>query len=160
MIALVIGNIFPIQAILAQQTPVFYKFFPKIDDNNVVVMVEPEETYYKFNVLFNNSQYTNIPTFERVLMELWKKDENKNLINVENKVIETDQIKRKGMVGEQPKPISPNITLIRQNYKYQDYIFFNKLAIPYYDKKVLKSTYFDIPYEEIIVKHTRKNEIP
>ena len=160
MIALVIGNIFPIQAIFAQQqTPVFYKFFPKIDDNNVVVMVEPEETYYKFNVLFNNSQYTNIPTFERVLMELWKKDENKNLINVENKVIETDQIKRKGMVGEQPKPISPNITLIRQNYKYQDYIFFNKLAIPYYDKKVLKSTYFDIPYEEIIVKHTRKNEM-
>lgn len=154
----IVGNVFPFQ-IFAQQEPVFYKFFPKIDDNNVVVMVEPEETYYKFNVLFNNSQYTNIPTFERVLMELWKKDENKNLINVENKVIQKDEIKKKGIMGEQPKPIEPNITLVKQNYKYQDYIFFNKLAIPYYDNKVLKSTYFDVPYEEIIIKHTRKNEM-
>lgn len=135
---------------------VMYKFFPKIDDNNIVVSVEPQQNYYDFNVLFKNNQYSNIPWFKQILMELWKRDENKNLVNVENKVIPLDQITNLWNVGEVPKPIEPNITLIRQGIAYKDYIFFNKLAIPYFDNKVLKNNYFDVPYDEVIIRHDEK----
>jgi len=133
---------------------ILYRFFPIVDDNSAIQSIQPSALWLnKYEIQFKVARYENLPAFEKVLVELWKKLPDGNYENTDNIVFTKDKIKQKGdssLMEEELKPLS-EITDWQNLYK--EFITFKKIEIPYYKKDNLEKTYFDVSFKSMNIIH-------
>jgi len=150
-----LSNILPIYAL-----DTIYRFFPTIDDKNAIITIQPStEWLWKYEIVTNVSQYENLPKFNRMLLEIWKKQKDWSFENVWNEVYDKGKITDEGViwtVTEELDPLAPPI--LEGDTMKKEYVTFKKVEIPYYKSDQLQKTYFDVSFKSLNIIHRPSND--
>ena len=139
---------------------VIYRFFPTIDDKNSIVSIQPSpEWLWKYEIIVNNSQYENLPRFERMLLEIWKKQPDGSYENIDNLVYNKNQIKDEGIVWSFSEELNYLWNpIIEGDTIKKEYVTFKKIEIPYYKGDKLQKTYFDVSFKSMNIIHKKSSD--
>jgi len=147
---LFLNTVLPVYAI-----DTIYRFFPSIDDKNAIVSIQPSSKGLgKYEVITNVSQYENLPKFQRMLFEIWKKEKDWTYENLWNTVYSKDQITDEWVVWSFSETLKNlGSPIIIGNMIKKEYVTFKKIEIPFYKWSHLQKTFFDVSFKSMNLIH-------